>query len=130
MNKEGAMKLWDRIQRGMEEGFDAALSTVHNLTSKAGEGIELTRLRREKARLETQVTRQLATLGNVVYEKISAEQLHDIAEKLEVNTILLEIAENEARMVNIDHRLNKELANARIETAEADTTTKITGEDV
>ena len=106
------MKLWDRVQRGMEAGFDAALSTVHNLTEKAGEGIELTRLRREKARLETHVTRQLASLGNAVYEKISVDQLHEIAEKLGVEALLLEIAEDEARMVNIDHRLNKELANA------------------
>ncbi len=110
------MKLWDRIQRGMEEGFDAALSTVHNLTEKAGEGIELTRLRREKVRLETQVTRQLAALGNAVYEKISAEQLHDVAERLGVQPLLLEIAENEARMKNIDHRLSKELADAGNET--------------
>ena len=80
--------------------------------------------------LETHVTRQLATLGNAVYEKISLEQLDDIAEKLEVNAILLEIAESEARMVNIDHRLNKELANAGIETGEADTAMKVTGEDV
>ena len=32
------MKLWNRIQRGMEEGFDAALSAVHSITEKAGEG--------------------------------------------------------------------------------------------
>ena len=124
------MKLWDRIQRGMEEGFDAALSTVHNLTAKAGEGIELTRLRREKARLETQVTRQLATLGNAVYEKISAEQLHDVAERLDVQSILLEIAENEARMVNIDHRLSKELADAGMETPKADAGPEEADEDV
>ena len=122
------MKLWDRIQRGMEEGFDAALSTVHNLTEKAGEGIELTRLRREKVRLETQVTRQLATLGNAVYEKISAEQLHDVAERLGVQPILLEIAEHEARMVNIDHRLNKELENTTKETFEGDAGVEETGD--
>ena len=68
------MKLWDRIQRGMEAGFDAAISAVHTLTEKAGEGIELTRLRREKARLETQLTRRLAELGNKVFESISASQ--------------------------------------------------------
>jgi hypothetical protein len=31
------MKLWDRIQRGMEAGFNAALSAVHAITEKAGE---------------------------------------------------------------------------------------------
>lgn len=103
------IKLWDRIERGMEEGFDAALSAVHVVTEKAGEGIELTRLRREKARLETQVTRQLAELGNAVYEKISVERLDDIAEKLGVKDMMLEIAENEARMIDIDRSLNKEL---------------------
>jgi len=50
--EERNQKLWDRIQRGMAAGFDAALSAVHTVTEKAGEGIELTRLRREKARLE------------------------------------------------------------------------------
>lgn len=103
------MKLWDRIQRGMEAGFDAALSAVHAITEKAGEGIELTRLRREKARLETQITRRLAELGNAVYEKISAERLDDVSEKLGVKALFLEIAENEARMVDIDRRLSKEL---------------------
>jgi hypothetical protein len=103
------IKLWDRIERGMEEGFDAALSAVHVVTEKAGEGIELTRLRREKARLETQVTRHLAELGNAVYEKISVERLDDIAEKLGVKDKTLEIAENEARMIDIDRSLNKEL---------------------
>ena len=105
------MKLWDRIQRGMEEGFDAALSAVHKITEKTGEGIELTRLRREKVRLETQVTRRLAELGNAVYEKISADRLDDITEKLGIKDLLVEIAENEAHMVNIDRRLNKELEN-------------------
>ena len=105
------MKLWDRIQRGMEAGFDAALSAVHTVTEKAGEGIELTRLRREKARLETQVTRRLAELGNAVYEKISVERLDDISQKLEIKALLLEIAENEARMVDIDRRLSKEMKN-------------------
>ena len=105
------MKLWDRIERGMEAGFDAALSAVHAITEKAGEGIELTRLRREKTRLETLDTRRLAELGNAVYEKISAERLNEISEKLEIKDILLDIAENEARMVNIDLRLKKELAN-------------------
>jgi len=103
------MRLWDRIQRGMEEGFDAALSAVHAITERAGEGIELTRLRREKARLETQVTRQLAVLGNAVYEKISAGRLDDISEKLEIKEVVFDIAESEARVVNIDRRLTKEL---------------------
>jgi len=103
------IKLWDRIERGMEEGFDAALSAVHVITEKAGEGIELTRLRREKARLETQVTRQLAELGNAVYDKISVERLDDVAEKLGVKAVMMEISENEARMIDIDRSLNKEL---------------------
>jgi hypothetical protein len=106
------MKLWDRIQRGMEAGFDAALSAVHTITEKAGEGIELTRLRREKARLETKITRMLAELGNAVYEKISAERLDEITNKLEIKDILLDIAESEARMVNIDRNLKKELGNS------------------
>ncbi len=103
------MKLWDRIQRGMEAGFDATLSAVHTITEKAGEGIELTRLRREKVRLETQVTRRLAELGNAVYEKISGERLDDISQKLGIKDILLDIAESEARMANIDRKLAKEL---------------------
>ena len=100
-------KLWDRIQRGMDEGFDAAIATVHTITEKAGEGIELTRLRREKTRLETQVTRRLAELGNNVYEKIAADRLDDAAEQLAIKDILLEIAQDEARMVEIDKRLNR-----------------------
>jgi hypothetical protein len=101
------MKLWDRIQRGMDEGFDAAIATVHAITEKAGEGIELTRLRREKTRLETQVTRRLAELGNSVYEKIAADRLNDVAEQLGIRDTLLDIAQDEARMVEIDKRLNK-----------------------
>ncbi len=103
------MKLWDRIQRGMEAGFDATISAVHTITEKAGESIEITRLRREKARIETEVTRRLAELGNDVYEKISTDRLDDIAEKLGVKDMLLEIAESDASMVNIDRRLKKEL---------------------
>ncbi len=107
--KEEAVKLWDRIQRGMEAGFDAALSAVHAITEKAGEGIEVTRLRREKARLELVITRRLAELGNAVYEKIAAERLDDIAAKLAVGDLLTDIAEHEAHMANIDRRLAKEL---------------------
>jgi hypothetical protein len=93
----------------MEEGFDATIAAVHTLTEKAGEGIELTRLRREKARLETQVTRRLAELGNMAFEKISEDRNDEIAVKLGIKDIILEIAEDEARMVDIDRRLNKEL---------------------
>jgi len=107
--EERNQKLWDRIHRGMEAGFDAALSAVHTVTEKAGEGIELTRLRREKARLETQATRRLAELGNAVFEKISEKRLDDVADQLGLKGFLLEIAQDEARMVDIDRRLNKEL---------------------
>lgn len=99
--------LWDRIQRGMDEGFDAAIATVHAITEKAGEGIELTRLRREKNRLGIQVTRRLAELGNTVYETIAAQRLDEVAEKLGIKDTLLEIARDDARMVEIDKRLNK-----------------------
>ena len=102
-------KLWNRIQRGMEAGFDAALSAVHTITEKAGEGIELTRLRREKARLETQTTRRLAGLGNEVFEKISEQRLNDIAEQLGITETIRDIAQDEARMIDIDLRLKKEL---------------------
>lgn len=103
------MELWDRIQRGMEAGFDSAITTVHTLTEKAGEGIELTLLRREKARFETQLTRSLAELGNIVYEKISKEQLDDISTQLGAQDKVIEIAEMEAKMVDIDKRLGKEI---------------------
>ncbi len=109
--KENNMKLWDRIKSGMDSGFDAALSAVHSVTEKAGEGIELTRLRREKVRLETRVTRLLAQLGNDVYEKISAQRLDDISEKLKIKDILLEVARDDARMAEIDRQLDIELEN-------------------
>jgi hypothetical protein len=76
------MKLWERIHRGMEAGFDSTLAAVHNITEKAGESIELTRLRREKARLETQLTRSFAKLGNRVYERISEKRDDEMAKKL------------------------------------------------
>ena len=103
------MKMWDRIQRGMEAGFDSAIAAVHTLTEKTGEGIELTRLRREKARLETQLTRSLAELGNAVYDKISTERLDDLASQLEVKESLIDIARMEAQMVDIDKKLGKEV---------------------
>jgi len=103
------MKLWDRIKRGMDAGFDAAVSAVHNITEKAGESIELTRLRREKARLETDLTKHLAELGNAVYEKISEARLDDVSEQLQIKEKMLEIAREDARMVDIDRRLDKEL---------------------
>jgi hypothetical protein len=118
--KEGLkMKLWDRIQRGMEEGFDSALSAVHTITEKAGEGIELTRIRREKVRIETQVTRLLAELGHAVYDRISEDRLDDITEKLGIKDIVINVAESEARMVNIDRSLRKELGkHGHIETVD------------
>jgi uncharacterized membrane protein YccC len=102
------MGLWERIQRGMEAGFDAALAAVHNITERAGEGIELTRLRREKARLETEVTRLLARLGNAVYERISENRRDDLARELGVENIIKELASYEARMEEIDRRVGEE----------------------
>ena len=92
------MKLWDRIYRGMEAGFDASISAVHSITEKAGEGIELTRARREKSRLETQLTRLLAEVGNIVYEKVSEGRLDEIAEQLGIQDKIKSIAEKEALM--------------------------------
>ena len=105
--------LWDRIQRGMEAGFDSALSAVHVITEKAGETIELTRLRREKAHLENKITKQLAKLGHVVYEKISQERLNDISKKLDIEQVLLDIAQEEARMVDIDKKITVEQDTAK-----------------
>ena len=107
--EERNIKLWDQIQRGMEAGFDSALSAVHTITEKAGEGIELTRLRREKARLETQTTRRLAELGNIVFERISEQRLDGVTDQLGIKDLLLEIAQDAARMTDIDLRLKKEL---------------------
>lgn len=103
------MKLWDRIKRGMDAGFDAAVAAVYNITEKAGESIELTRLRREKARLETELTKHLAELGNAVYEKISESRLDDVTEKLQIKDKMLAIAREEAQMVEIDRKLDKEI---------------------
>ena len=103
------MKLWQRIQRGMELGFDAALAAVHTITEKAGEGIELTLLRREKARCETQLTKLLAQLGNTVYDKISEKRLDDVVKQLEIKDTIAQIAREEAQIVDIDTRLGKEL---------------------
>ena len=105
------MKLWDRIHKGMEAGFDASISAVHAVTEKAGEGIELTRARREKSRYETQITRLLAELGNTVYEKVSWGRLDEIAEQLDISDKLKQIAESEARMVEIDRKIGKEIKN-------------------
>jgi hypothetical protein len=93
----------------MEAGFDASLAAVHAITEKAGESIELTRARREKSRLETQLTRLLAELGNSVYEKVSEDRLNDIAEQLGIKDKLAEIAEREARVVEIDREIGKEI---------------------
>ena len=103
------MDLWERIKRGMDAGFDAAISAVHTLTEKAGESIELTRLRREKARYETHLTRLLAELGNVVYNTLSESRLDDVAEQLGVKEKILEIAREEAELVEIDRKVGKEL---------------------
>lgn len=103
------MKLWDRIYKGMEAGFDASISAVHAITEKAGESIELTRARREKSRYETQLTRLLAEVGNAVYEKVSEGRMDDIAKKLEIGDKLREIAEKEAWMVEIDRKIGKEI---------------------
>ena len=104
-----ADKLWDRIQRGMEEGFDAALASVRAITEKAGESIELTRLRREKARLENRMTRKLAALGNKVFEKVSEDRLEDISKKLGVDADIIEIASDDAAMIEIDNKIGKEI---------------------
>ena len=96
------MKLWERVQRGMDAGFDSALTAVHNITEKAGEGIEVTRLRREKARLETQVTRLFAELGNAVYEKLSADRRNDLAEEIGIAEMFQDLALFDAK--NGGHR--------------------------
>ena len=93
----------------MEAGFDATIAAVHSITEKAGEGIELTRLRREKVRTETQITRRLAELGNTVFEKISVERNDEIAEQLGIKDILVDVAQDEAKMVEIDRRLKDAL---------------------
>jgi len=74
---------------------------------KAGEGIELIHLRREKTRLGTQITRRLAERSNSVYEKIAADRLDDVAEQLAIKDTLLEIAQGKARMGEIDKRRNR-----------------------
>lgn len=103
------MKLWDRIRRGMEARFDASLSAVHAVTEKAGESVELTRARREKSRLETQLTRMLAELGNAVYEKVSEDRLDDVSEQLGIKNELSEIAGREARVIEVDKKIGKEI---------------------
>ena len=103
------MKLWERIQRGMEAGFDATLVAEHNITEKAGESIEVTQFRREKARLETRVTRLFAQVGSAVYEKLSEERRNDLAEELDIAETLKELASYDAQMEDIDRKLGEEL---------------------
>lgn len=62
----------------------------------------------ETKEIETELTKHLAELGNIVYQKISEARLDDVTEQLEIKEKLLEIAREEAQMVDIDRRLDKE----------------------
>ena len=99
--------LWERIKNGMDEGFDSAITAMHNLTEKAEESIELTRLRRERTRYETQITRLLAELGSDIFERVSKERDNDLAEQLGVAEKIKAIAEKEAYVIEIDSKLRK-----------------------
>jgi hypothetical protein len=103
------MRVWERIREGLETGFDATIAAVHSITEKAEEGIELTRLRREKARYEAQVEKLLTELGSAVYEKISKGSFDEVANQLSIKEKISEISEKQTRIDEINRKLGKEL---------------------
>ncbi|GIX21468.1 MAG: hypothetical protein KatS3mg121_0251 [Gammaproteobacteria bacterium] len=98
--------LWERIRQGVEDGLDAAIATVHHITEKAGEGIEATRLRRERARIEAQSGRVLAELGGKVYERCKEEMPPPLAE-LGLEELVARLRELDERLEAIDRRLEE-----------------------
>lgn len=69
--------LYDRVMQGMEFALETARKSAETLMGKAEDTAEEIRLRLEKGRLEREIARKFAELGNKLYEKAMHEGKED-----------------------------------------------------
>ena len=65
--------LYDRVMQGMEYALETARKSAEALMGKAEETAEVIKLRLEKMRLEREIAKKFAELGNRLYEKAVRE---------------------------------------------------------
>jgi flagellar biosynthesis/type III secretory pathway protein FliH len=65
--------LYDRVMQGMEFALETARKSAETLMGKAEETAEVIKLRLEKMRLEREIAKKFAELGNKLYEKAVRE---------------------------------------------------------
>lgn len=100
--------LWERIEKGLDEAWEASKKTAQWFSKEVGRATKKTRLTIENHRIQGQITKLLAQVGNEVYTKIVKEGKRSFAPTSEIRGLLNRVKALEEEMERNLEEIKKE----------------------
>jgi flagellar biosynthesis/type III secretory pathway protein FliH len=102
--------LYDRVMQGMEFALETARKSVEALMEKAEETAEVIKLRLEKVRLEREISKKFAELGNSLYEKAVREGKEEgILREPDVQRLIEALKHMDQELAHIQAQMEREM---------------------
>lgn len=101
--------LYDKAEKALNQAFEAAKKTGKAAREMAGEAAHITKLHIDKMKLEHQVNRRFAELGNHVYEKAVKSNSASVSlEDKEIQAIIEATKKLDAELEEIEANIERE----------------------
>ena len=106
--------LYDRVLKGMEFALDTARKSAETLMEKAEDTAEVVKFRLEKARLERDIGKKFAALGNKLYEKAVREGKEEgILREPEVQHLIEDLMAMDRELAHTQAMMEREMEKER-----------------
>ena len=100
--------LYEKAEKALNRAFETAKVSVKAVSEKAGVAAHITRLLIDKAKLEHQVSRQFAQLGNRIYERALREGKSVSLQDAEIKGLIEETKKLDVQLAQVEATLESE----------------------
>lgn len=100
--------LWEMVEKGLDEAWEASKKTAQWFSKEVGRATKKTKLTIENHRIQGQITKLLAQVGNEVYTKIVKEGKRSFVPTPEISDLLKKVKALEEEMERNLEEIKKE----------------------
>lgn len=102
--------LYERVVQGVEFALETARKSAETLMGKAEETAEVIKLKLEKGRLEREISRKFAELGNKLYEKAVREGKEEgILREPDVERLIEDLKHMDRELAHTQAQMEREM---------------------
>ncbi len=94
---------WDRVKVELDKALVATRKTAKIITAKAGETAKITKLSIEGMRLDHQMSKKFAELGNLVYQNMKGKGKESLPDNAKMKKVVEELKKLEVKL-NKNHK--------------------------